>query len=63
LDPACKEPYKMLDEWKPFLDEISFGTLAQEKDLDNEFFSFGDDVSDDTPEEYTNFEDIMGDLE
>ena len=60
LDPNCPDPYAMIKEWKPFLDELSFGELQQEKELDNAFFSFGDDVQDDTPEEYTNFEDIIG---
>jgi hypothetical protein len=59
LDPECEDPYALLKKWKPFLDELSFGQLDQDTALDSEFFgnSEPDEIA---PEEYTNFEDIMG---
>ena len=60
LDPACEDPYALLAKWKPFLDELSFGNLDQEKDLSTEFFGEEAEVEV-TPEEYTNFEEVMGD--
>ena len=59
LDPACEDPYGLLKKWKPFLDELSFGNLEQEQDLSSEFFGEETEVEV-TPEEYTNFEEIMG---
>lgn len=65
LDPANPDPYKMLKQYKTFLDEISFGQLAAEKQLDTEFFDetkgvmnseeLGSDI------ESINFEDIVKD--
>jgi hypothetical protein len=60
LDPEHPDPRGLLEQWRPFLDEISFGELQQEASLNNEFFSEfaepGPDVAD-----YNNFEEIMGD--
>lgn len=54
LDPANPDPYGMLKKWKKFLDELSFGELAQEKVLQtNEFFEVGDAVEEDVVDEVT----------
>lgn len=58
LDPACEDPYALLKKYKPFLDEISFGILDQEVALNNEFFG-EETIAEVSPEEYTNFEDIL----
>lgn len=59
LDPACDDPYALLHKWKPFLDELSFGDLNQEQTLNSEFFA-EDTVEDDPLEEFSNFEEVMG---
>jgi hypothetical protein len=59
LNPEHPDPYGLLKEYKPFLDEISFGNLSQEKSLSSDFF----EESEDTEElDHQNFEDIIGDL-
>lgn len=59
LDPECENPYELLKEYKPFLDEISFGNLDQEKALSLDFFEESEDTED---EDYANFEDILPDF-
>ena len=59
LHPDCKNPYEMLKEYKPFLEEISFGDLDQESSLSVDFFEESEETK---PEEYANFEDILGEI-
>lgn len=62
LDPNHPDPYGLLEQWKPFLNELSFGQLEQEQDLNTEFFGEETEVEV-LPEEYTNFEEVMGDVD
>jgi hypothetical protein len=57
LDPACKNPFELLKQYKPFLHEISFGLNGKENKLIGNFF----DVEEYTGEEHEgeNFEDII----
>lgn len=61
LDPQCADPYAMLDEWRPFLEEISFGKVETETDLNSDFFEMESDLTQEETLDHTNFEDIMGD--
>lgn len=56
LDPACANPRELLDQYRPFLEEISFGKLDASKSLSSEFFEESTDTQD---EAYVNFEDII----
>jgi hypothetical protein len=38
LDPACPNPYELIDKYSKFLEEISFGSYATETHLDTSFF-------------------------
>jgi len=38
LDPACPNPYELIDKYSRFLEEISFGIFNTETVLDNNFF-------------------------
>lgn len=58
LDPACPNPFELLDKNKKFLDAISYGDMDVEKQLTAEFFSSDEQYID---EEHTNFEDIIDD--
>lgn len=58
LDPACKDPYAMLNEWRAYLDEMSFGSADSDK-ISNLFF---EDSEDTEATEQENFEDIIGDI-
>lgn len=59
LDPACKDPYSMLQDWKGFLNEMSWQEIESTKGVSNMFF----EESEDEAEVLENFEDIIGDIE
>lgn len=58
LDPKCKDPYAMLQEYRAFLDEMSFGGADSEK-VTNLFFEDSEDTEN---EDHENFEDIIKDI-
>lgn len=58
LDPGCKDPMSLLMQYKPFLDEISFGTLDAERVLTSDFFEEVT-IREDALDEYVNFEDVL----
>jgi len=47
LDPACPNPYELIDKYSKFLEEISFGSFNTETVLDSNFFEEEETVSDD----------------
>lgn len=46
LDPACPNPYELIDKYSKFLEEISFGSFNTETVLDNIFFEEEETLSD-----------------
>jgi hypothetical protein len=62
LHPECADPYGMIEQYKKFLDEISFGTLDADSGLDSQFFDVADsDTATEMCDEYVNYEDIIQD--
>ena len=61
LDPACPNPRELLQKYKPFLDEISFGQVETDTVLSNDFFEVESEHTSEEAEDHTNFEDIIGD--
>lgn len=61
LHPACADPYGLIDQYRKFLEEISFGNLDADAGLDSQFFdvSNDDNTAADLSDEYVNYEDIM----
>ena len=58
LDPNCPNPHELLDKYKKFLDEISFGQLEAEQVLSSDFFDESDG-NDETLEEFMDVEEIL----
>lgn len=56
LDPACPNPYELIDKYSKFLEEISFGGFANETILNSDFFhethSVNEEDTDLSREEY-----------
>jgi hypothetical protein len=59
LDPACPDPWKLIDEYRPFLEEISFGKVETETDLNSDFFEMAEVEPSQDELDHTNFEDII----
>jgi len=47
LDPACPNPYELIDKYSRFLEEISFGSFNTETVLDTDFFEEEETVDSD----------------
>lgn len=59
LDPACPDPWKLIDEYRPFLEEISFGKVETEADLSSDFFEMVEIEPSQDELDHTNFEDVV----
>lgn len=60
LDPACKDPWKLLDENQAFLKSISYGEMETDKKLMSEFF-IEEDSYEGEEDDHVNFEDVFKD--
>lgn len=61
LDPAHPDPWGLLEEYRPFLEEISFGKVDTEAELNSAFFEVETVDVDGETQDHTNFEDVIGD--
>jgi hypothetical protein len=60
LNPECADPYGMLNQYRKFLEEISWGALDTPTGLNSQFFDIAqDNVAAELSEEYINYEDVM----